>query len=172
MATIVISSPLALTRTPVSTGRMSSRDAARATTSTVSAIAWAGIVSGCSPSAGNFGKSSAGRIRRWKLEPPLRISTSRSDSRSSSWTDSSPSERESSASRRPGRRTEPGPSASASRSVCRPISRSVAERLTLPPSSTAIRIPDSDWVAARVETARETTESFETSSSLFVLSFN
>ena len=83
MATIVISSPPALTRTPVSTGRMSSREAARATSSTVSASAAAGIVSGCSPSSGNLGKSSAGRTRRWKLEPPLRISTSRSDSRSS-----------------------------------------------------------------------------------------
>ena len=34
------------------------------------------------------------------------------------------------------------------------------------------RMPESDWVAARVETARETTESFETSSSRLVLSFN
>ena len=151
---------------------MSSREAARATTSTVSAIAAAGIFSGCSPSAGNLGKSSAGSTRRWKLEPPLRISTSRSASRTSSWTESSPSERASSASRRPGRRTEPGPSASAASSVCSPISRSVAERLTEPASSTTIRMPESDWVAARVETARETTESLETSSSRLVLSFN
>ena len=33
-------------------------------------------------------------------------------------------------------------------------------------------MPESDWVAARVETARETTESFETSSSRLVVSFN
>ena len=35
------------------------------------------------PASGRLGKSSAGRVRRWKLEPPLRISTSRSASRSS-----------------------------------------------------------------------------------------
>ena len=172
MATIVISPPLALTRTPVRTGRMSSREAARATTSTVSAIAAAGIVSGCSPSAGNFGKSSAGRTRRWKLEPPLRISTSRSDSRSSSWTDVVAERAGELGEQAAGKQDRAGALGLGLEVVCRPISRSVAERLTAPPSSTAIRMPESDWVAARVETARETTESFETSSSRLVLSFN
>ncbi len=74
-----------------------------------------GSSSGSPSSSGSLGKSSLGRTRRWKLEPPLRISTSRSASRSSISTVGSPSERASSARRRPGSRTEPVPSASASR---------------------------------------------------------
>ena len=50
----------ALTRTPVSTGRMSSREAARATSSTVSASAWAGIVSGSSLGLGKLREVLAG----------------------------------------------------------------------------------------------------------------
>ena len=61
-------------------------------------------------------------------------------------------------------------SASAASFVFRPISRSVAQRLT-PSSSAVSRIPESDWVAARVDTARETTESLATSSSRLVVSF-
>ena len=170
MATIVISPAAAVTSTPVSTGRMSSREAAGATRSTVSASAAAGIFSGSSPASGRLGKSSLGSTRRWKLEPPLRISTSRSDSRSSISTLSSPSERASSARRRPGSRTVPAPSTPASRAVRNPISPSVAASATLP-SDALSRMPESAWVAARVETARETIESLETSWSRLVVSF-
>ena len=63
---------------------MSSREAARATRSMLASSAFAGIFRpGSSPGAGSFGKSSAGRTRRWKLELPLRISTSCSASRDS-----------------------------------------------------------------------------------------
>ena len=58
----------------------------------------------------------------------------------------------------------PAPSTIASSSVRMPISPSVALSAT-EPSEVARRIPDSAWVAALVETARETVESFEASSS-------
>ena len=59
---------------------------------------------------------------------------------------------------------------SASSSVRRPISPSVAPaRRRL--SAALRRIPERAWVAARVETARETIESLETSSSRLVVSF-
>jgi hypothetical protein len=149
---------------------MSSREAARATSSTVAARAGAGIFTGSPSSSGNFGKSSLDSVRRWKLELPLRISTSPSLSRSSIVTEESPRERASSATRRPGRRAEPARSTSATSFVFRPISRSVARRST-PFSSALSRIPASAGVAARVETARETTESLATSSSRLVVSF-
>ncbi len=170
MATIVISFAEAVTKTPVSTGRMSSRDAARATRSMLAASAAAGIRIGSPSALGSFGKSSAGSTRRWKLELPLRISTSRSASRVSISTVSSASERATSASSFPGSRTEPPPSTVASIEVRRPRSRSVADRVT-EPSPASSRTPDSAWVAARVETARETVESLATSSSRLVVSF-
>ena len=67
MATIVSSSPSAVTRTPVRTGRASSREAARATRSIVSCSASAGSSTGSPSDSGKRGKSSAGRVRRWKL---------------------------------------------------------------------------------------------------------
>jgi hypothetical protein len=39
------------------------------------------------------------------------------------------------------------------------------------PSAAVRRTPERAWVAARVDTARETTESFETRSSRLVVSF-
>ncbi len=143
---------------------MSSREAARATTSTVAASAAAGILSGSSPASGSFGKSSAGNTLRWKLELPLRISTSRSLSRVSISTVEPASDLETSARSRPGRSTEPSPETSAGSVVVSPMSRSVAAKATSP-SPTVRRTPESAWVAARVETARETIESLETSSS-------
>ena len=100
----------------------------------------------------------------------LRISTSRSASRVSISTVSSASERATSASSLPGSRTEPPLSTVASTAVRRPRSRSVAESVT-EPSPASIKTPDRAWVAARVETARETVESLETSSSRLVVSF-
>ena len=74
-----------------------------------------------SPSArGTAGSPRPAGVRRWKLEPPLRISTSRSASRSSISTARRGSERATSASRRPGSRTEPAPSTSASSVVSQP----------------------------------------------------
>ena len=125
---------------------------------------------GSSPGVGSFGKSSAGRTRRWKLELPLRISTSCSDSRDSISTVESASERATSASSRPGSSTEPSVSTSAASVVSRPMSRSVAESVTRP-SAAVRRTPERAWVAARVDTALETIESLETSSSRLVVSF-
>lgn len=149
---------------------MSSREAARATRSMLAPSSLAGIFRPSSLGAGSFGKSSAGRIRRWKLELPLRISTSCSASRDSISTAGSPRERTTSASNRPGSRTEPSVSTSASTVVSRPMSRSVADSVTRPPAAVT-RTPESAWVAARVETALETTESLATSSSRLVVSF-
>ena len=149
---------------------MSSWEAAGATRSTVSASALPGIVSGSPSATGTLGKSSAGSVRTWKREPPQRISTSRSDSRSSISTLSSASERTRSASSRPGSRTVPALSTVAASSVRRPISPSVALSAT-ESSEAATRIPDNAWVAALVDTARETVESLEESSSRSVVSF-
>src|SRR3954465_7771266 len=150
---------------------MASRGGARATRSMLASSAAAGIFrlpSSCG--WGSCGKSSTGSTRRWKLEPPLRISTSRSASRDSISTVGSASERATSAKRRPGRRIAPPSSTSAPSVVSSPRSRSVAARVTRP--SSALRsTPERAWVAARVETARETIESFETRSSRLVVSF-
>ena len=90
---------------------MSSREAARATRSMLSCSAAAGILRPGSASGwGRFGKSSTGSTRRWKLEPPLRISTSCSAARSSISTLGSGSERATSAKRRPGSSTAPASS--------------------------------------------------------------
>ena len=97
---------------------MSSREAARATRSMLASSALAGIFRPGSPSAdGSFGKSSAGSTRRWKLELPLRISTSCSASRDSISTVGSASERATSASNRPGSSTEPSAATSAASAV-------------------------------------------------------
>ncbi len=77
MATIRSSRPLAVTSTPVRCGRVSSREAARATRAIVSTNAWVGTVSTPSVGAsGSFGKSSWGSVRRWKRAWPDVTSTS------------------------------------------------------------------------------------------------
>ena len=69
MATIRSSVPLAVTSTPVRCGRVSSREAARATRAIVSTNAPAGTVSPPSAGAsGSFGKSSVGSVRRWNFD--------------------------------------------------------------------------------------------------------
>ena len=70
---------------PVSTGRVSSREAERATREIVSTKASAGSairVSG--DGSGSVGKSSARSVRRWKVAGPEISSTSCSAARSSS----------------------------------------------------------------------------------------
>ena len=66
MATIRSVLPLALIRIPVSTGRVSSREAERATFATVSlnALASSTLAPWPSPAAGSDGKSSLRRTRR------------------------------------------------------------------------------------------------------------
>ena len=77
MATIRSSSPSAETRMPVRIGRVSSREAERATLAIVSTNAGAGIDDlGSPPGSGSGGKSSARSVRRWKRAVPATISTS------------------------------------------------------------------------------------------------
>ena len=79
---------------PVSTGRVSSRDAARATLRTVSTSAGPGTSSRSSPSgSGSGGKSSRRRVRMWNVAEPEVSSTSCSAARSSSVSSSAGSER-------------------------------------------------------------------------------
>ena len=150
---------------------MSSREAARATSSTVSASAAAGIFSGSAPSSGSLGKSSAGRTRRWKLRAAaadldVALGLAQLD------LDLVVAERARELGQQAaGEQDRAGAGdlrlAAPSRS---PISPSVAASVT--PSSPALsRIPESACVAARVETARETIDSLETSSSRLVVSF-
>ena len=69
--------PEAVTRTPVRWGRVSSREADRATRAMVSTKALAGTVSTPSSGAsGSLGKSSGGSVRRWKRAEPETTSTS------------------------------------------------------------------------------------------------
>ena len=81
---------------------MSSREAARATRSMLASERRGRDLQARLLADGSFGKSSAGSTRRWKLELPLRISTSCSASRDSISTVGSASERATSASSRPG----------------------------------------------------------------------
>ncbi len=104
---MVSSSPSTLSRMPVSTGRASSREAALATRSIVSRSGSIGSSSASPSGSPKRGKSSAGRVRRWKLEEPAVISTSRSASRSARLTSPSGSERTMSTRSRPGRTTLP-----------------------------------------------------------------
>ena len=109
VATMRSSLPLAVTRTPVRCGRVSSREAARATRAIVSTNAAAGTV--MLPSAGgsgSFGKSSVGSVRRWNFAGPDITSTSCSALRYSSVRSSFGNERTTSSSSRPGTTAWPG----------------------------------------------------------------
>ena len=104
----------AATKTPVSTGRMSSREAARATRSMLGRAPRPASQVGSPAAAGSFGKSSAGSTRRWKLRAAavdldVVLGLARLDLHLAS-----PSERATSASSRPGRRAVPSSSTSAS----------------------------------------------------------
>ena len=92
---------------PVSTGRVSSRDAERATLSTVSTNAAPGTSTRSPSGSGNGGKSSERSVRMWNVAEPPTISTSCSVGRSSSVTSSPGSARTTSTTRRAGRTTEP-----------------------------------------------------------------
>ena len=78
MATIRSWFSEAVTSTPVRCGRVSSRDAARATRPMMSTKASVGTLSveAASLASGSFGKSSMGSVRRWKLAEPETSSTS------------------------------------------------------------------------------------------------
>ena len=93
---------------PVRIGRVSSRDAERATRLIVSTNAAAGTLTTVSPpGSGSGGKSSARSVRMWNVAEPERISTSCSAGRSSSVASLPGSERATSSSRRAGRTTVP-----------------------------------------------------------------
>ena len=84
MATILSSRPVADARIPVSTGRVSSRDADPATFSAVATNVSAGSeIEPSDSGSGNGGKSSARSVRMWKVALPDTSSTSCSCERSS-----------------------------------------------------------------------------------------
>ena len=141
---------------PVSTGRVSSRDADRATFSTVSTNAGPGTWTRPSASvSGNGGKSSRRSVRMWNVAAPPTSSTSCSDGRSSSVTSSAGSARTTSTSSRAGSTTAPSRTTSPSSGTRRPISMSVA-RSSIAPSPARRCTPDSACTALRVEAARVT----------------
>ena len=127
MATIVRFPASAWTRTPVRIGRTSSREAARATRSIVSASGAAGSVAASPSTSGRRGKSSAGSVFRWNRASPAVSSTSRCSVRSSSDTSPGGRLRATSTRSRPGSRTVPSRSIWTSDRVSAiPISMSVA----------------------------------------------
>ena len=152
---------------------MSSREAARATTSTVSASAGGRDLQRLLvPPSGSFGKSSAGqdaeveaRAAAADLDVALGLAQLDLDllvaERARELGEQAAGQQDRAGAvglgleRRPQAHLEVGG---------READRAVLEALR--------RIPDSAWVAARVETARETIESLETSSSRLVVSFN
>ena len=109
MATIRSSLPEADTSTPVRCGRVSSREAERATRSIVSTKAAVGhrAWSPRPPAPGSLGKSSSGSVRRWNFAVPDTTSTSCCDERYSSERSSFGSERTTSSSSRPGTTASP-----------------------------------------------------------------
>ena len=163
---------LAETSTPVRWGRVSSRDAARATRAIVSTKAVPGTVS--TPdfgASGRFGKSSTGSVRRWNRAGPETTSTSCCALRYSSVTSSFGSERTTSSKSRPGTTAVPSAESDASRPTRIPSSMSVARSSTRP-SATWIRTPASVWMALRVETPRTAMPSRVSSVSRETVSFN
>ena len=165
MATIRSSCPDADIRMPVSTGRVSSREADRATRAIVCTNASVG--SATRPSAegaGSLGKSSARSVRRWKVAGPQISSTSCSAARSSSVTVSEDSERATSSSRRAGSTADPGRDTSALSGTRRPISISVASSSGEESAGAEIITPESACTALRVDATRETVCSVASSS--------
>ncbi len=138
------SCPDADMRMPVSTGRVSSREAERATRLTVCTNASAGSTTRVSgDGGGSDGKSSARSVRRWKVVGPQMISTSCSALRSSIVSVSDGSERATSSSRRAGSTTDPGRATSALSGTRRPISMSVASSSGLESAGAEIITPES-----------------------------
>lgn len=155
----------------MSTGRVSSFEAARATRPTVSTSAATGTGTTTSPPAsGRGGKSSERSVRMWKVALPARSSTSCSAARSSSDTSLAGSARTTSSRSRAGSTTSPACSIEAVSGTRRPISTSVA-RTSAPPSVTATWTPDSACTALRVDATRPTTCSWASSSSRSAVSF-
>ena len=162
---------LAETSTPVRCGRVSSREAARATRAIVSTKAGPGTVrTPDSGASGSFGKSSVGRVRRWKRAGPDTSSTSCCALRYSSETSSLGSDRMTSSNSRPGTTTVPSVASVTSMPTRMPSSMSVARSSTRP-SATWIRTPESVWIALRVETPRTATPSRASSVSRETVSF-
>ncbi len=124
-------------RIPVSTGRVSSREADRATCRAVSTKAWVGSVmrvSGAGP--GSVGKSSERSVRSWNLAEPEITSTSCSWERSSIVTVSPGSERATSSSEPRREHGDAGLEATSAWSGTRsPTSMSVASSSARSPSA-------------------------------------
>ena len=161
MATIRSSRSEAETRIPVSTGRVSSREAEPATFSAVETKASAGSSTAESESgSGKVGKSSERSVRMWKVALPETISTSCSAARSSRETPAAGRARITSSSRRAGRTIIPSRWTSSSRGTRRPTSMSVA-RSSPPELSIANCTPESAWMAERVDATRLTVCSWE-----------
>ena len=118
------------TRMPVSTGRVSSREAAFATRSTVAEITAASSVAVCSgSSSGRRGKSWAGRVRMLNDARSEVMLAPEPSAAASSVTVSPSATRTTSSSRRAGKSSEPGWSIEAAVVDVSAISVSVAARL-------------------------------------------
>ena len=164
VATIRSSLPDADTRTPVRCGRVSSREAERATRLIVSTNAATGRASVEPPGSGSFGKSSSGSVRRWNFAVPETTSTSCCDERYSSESSSFGSDRTTSSRSRPGTTASPSRSDLAgaetrSRAPCRWPGARPGRR------SARTSTPDSVWMALRVDTPRAATPRLATNCS-------
>ena len=164
MATIVMPSSEIRSSTPVSTGRVSSREAARTTRSAVASRRSAGRTRPVPSSGGSSGKSAACRQFRVKLDcPPVRL-TAPSPPRCSSETGPSTIVRTTSAASR-GSTTAPGSSTVAARGMRRESSMSVAASCGSPASALS-RTWDRIWIVLFEDAARLASASFPASSSL------
>ena len=152
-------------------GRVSSREAERATRLIVSTNAAAGTSTTFSPpGSGSGGKSSARSVRMWKVAEPETTSTSCSAGRSSNVASVPGSERATSSMRRAGSTTVPSRSTSALSGTRRPTSMSVA-RSSAPEARALSWTPDRACTALRVEATRETTPSWASRSAHDVENF-
>ncbi len=159
------SAPEAEIRIPVSTGRVSSREAERATREIVSTKAPAeSLTRDSPPGSGSDGKSSARSVRRWNVVGPQISSMSCSAPRSSIVSCSAGSERATSRSSRAGSTAAPGRATSALRGVRSPISMSVASSSGVPSAGAEIITPESACTALRVDATREAVCSWVNSS--------
>ena len=155
VAAIVSRDPSKRTRMPVSTGRDSSREAARETRWTVSSsdadsISWSGT-----STDGSRGKSSAAKtLTRPEYEPDS-IDATPSSARCAMVASLAGSRRTTSPRSFAGITTAPSPSTVAGTVVRSESSMSVASSSSRP-SRARSRMPPSTWTAPRAEAARET----------------
>ena len=144
------------TRMPVSTGRLSSRDALRPTRATVSISASRSTV--CSDDGVDVGqpREVLGRVRvQAVVRAPDATTTTASSGRCSIVTSLSGSERAMSSSSRPGTTTVPSPSTAHSSSVRSETSMSVAARCSRPSSRAQLDAAEHEHRGTRRDATRD-----------------